>query len=84
MGTNYWDSGILNRDGVGVMDTNRNRYDRNTKVKGMKSKIKIIEPVQPVEVFRIHASYQKLDKKGKRRMSYSLMVWAFKEWIKTF
>ena len=40
--------------------------------------------VEPVEIFTIHASYQELSRKDKKRMSYSLMVWAFKEWFKNF
>ena len=54
----YWDSGIWNRNGVGVMDTNRNRYDRNTKVKGSLLPTKNTISVSKYKSIKIHSEWE--------------------------
>jgi hypothetical protein len=37
-----------------------------------------------IEVFRVHASYQTLSKRDKKRMLSTLIRWGIKEWFKNF
>ena len=53
----YWDSGIWNRDRLGGMDTNRNRYDRNTKVKGSLLPTKNTISVSKYKDIKIHSEW---------------------------
>jgi len=49
----------------------------------MNTKIQMVVP-ENTQIFTIHAEYQQLSKKDKRRMLKTLIKWSIKEWIKNW